>query len=48
MLLAAQPGAPVCQASQAPSFLVRHEGGQFREVPGLANGGGMPGHPAGV
>lgn len=48
VLLATQPGAPVSQASQAPSFLVRHEGGEFRGVPGLAYGGGMPGHPAGV
>lgn len=48
VLLATQPGAPVSQASQAPSFLVRHEGGEFRGVPGLADGGGMPGHPAGV
>lgn len=48
VLVAARPGAPVGQASQAPSLLVRHEGGEFRGVPGLAYGGGMPGHPAGV
>lgn len=48
MLLAAQPGAAVGQAPQAPSFLVRHERGEFRGVPGLAHGGRVAGHPAGV
>lgn len=48
VLLAAQPSAPICQASQAPPLLVRHKGGEFWRVPGLAHGGGMPRHPAGV
>lgn len=48
VLLATQPGAPVRQASQAPPLLVRHEGGEFRGVPGFAYRGGMAGHPAGV
>lgn len=48
VLLATQPGAPVGQAAQAPSLLVRHEGGEFRGIPGLAHWGGLPRHPAGV
>lgn len=48
VLLAAQPGTAICQASQAPSLLVRHKGGKFRWIPGLAYRGEMPGHPAGI
>lgn len=48
VLLATQPGAPVRQATQAPPLLVRHEGGEFRGVPGFAYRGGMARHPAGV
>lgn len=48
VLLATQSGASISQASQTPSLLVRHEGGEFGGVPGLAHGGGMPRHPAGI
>ena len=48
VLLSTQPGAPVCQASQASPLLVRHEGGEFRGVPGFAYWGGMARHPAGI
>ena len=48
-LLPGRSGAPVGQAAQAPSLLVRHEGGQFGEGSGgLAQGGGVAGHPARV
>ena len=48
LLVATLPGAAVGQATKAPSLLVRHEGGEFGRVPGLAHGGGVAGHPAGV
>lgn len=48
VLLSTQPGAPIGQAAQAASLLVRHEGGEFGGVSGLAHWGGLPRHPAGV
>lgn len=48
VLLATQSGASIDQASQTPSLLVRHKSGEFWGIPGLAHGGGMPRHPAGI
>ena len=48
LLPPAQPGAAIGQAPEAPPLLVRHKGGELGRVARLADGRGLPGHPAGV
>lgn len=48
VLLSSQPQAPIGQASQAPSLLIRHKRGQFRGIAGLADRRRLTRHPTGI